>query len=762
MLPDFLWISGTTGSGKTTRLIREFTQAAEANWQRDCTQARQTALVFAAIGDNRLDLADRIAAATQGKYRFDSVTPLGFFQDEVRLFFPLLAEQLGLKTLFPLRLRPETEQELATRLWQPNLESGRLRQTGMRDYDIVRRSLDLLQLAAFSGTPHEEIAFLLQAGFAAQETATDGTDAPSPNLGEATTPLGNCEATGEALQQWWNWCLARGLLTYGIITELYWRYLLPHPTYQQHLISRYYAVFADDIDEYPAVARSLFELLLDRGIPGTFTFNPEGGTRLGLGADPQYLAQLTERSIGENSTCRCQVETLFANPDRCIGATWGRAVMEWVREPLLLPQLPDCIRTIQTTSRGQLLRQTAEEIAAAIHRGEVQPQEVAVIAPGVDPIARYTLREILTSQGIPVASLHDQHPLASSPLIQALLTLLALVYPGLGRLLSRESIAEMLVLLSQTPGFAGAAEPIDAVINALTDEPEAQILIQPVSGSSTTFTPRIDPVRAGLLTDHCFVPDPDRPHLLPATALPRWDRLGFQATRAYKDLMQWVESQKQQQQQRMITSPVVLLDRAIQKFFYGGSHLPYDQLAALRELMETAQHYWEVVTRLQSFQASEVPVSNSVGQFIQLLREGTITADPFPSRPLGKAAQAVTIATIYQYRSDRRFHRWQFWLDAGSPFWLAGGGGLFGAPLFLRRRSATPWTAADELEANLQRLQRQVFDLLHRATERVYLCHSELAANGQEQAGNLLTLVNAALPVSSGQLLGESGTRAFE
>ncbi|WP_206603038.1 recombinase family protein [Leptolyngbya ohadii] len=717
---DSLWITGVTGSGKTTWLIRQFIQAAEANLQRDRTQARQTALVFAAIGDNRLDLADRMAAATQGKYRFESVTPLGFFQDEVRLFFPLLAEQLGLKTLFPLRLRPETEQELATRLWQPFLVSGQLRQSGLRDYDMVRRSLDLLQIAAFSGTPHEEIAAVLKEGFAEQEI--------SPDL---------WEAMGEAIQQWWDWCLSRGLLTYGILTELYWRYLLPHPTYQQHLRSRYYAILADDVDEYPAVARNLFDLLLDQGIPGTFTFNPEGSIRLGLGADPQHLEVLS---------LRCQTETLFADANRCIGATWGRAVTEWVREPLLLPQLPDCIRTIQTAARGQLLRQTAEEIAAAIHRGEVQPQEVAVIAPGVDPIARYTLREILTSQGIPVASLHDQHPLASSPLIQALLTLLALVYPGLGRLLSREAIAEMLVLLSQAPGAVFA--------EALLESEELEFAENRLSApsGSPTFTPRIDPVRAGLLTDHCFVPDPDRPHLLSATALPRWDRLGFQATRAYADLVQWVESQKQQQQQRMIASPVVLLDRAIQKFFYGGSHLPYDQLAALRELMETAQHYWEVVNRLQSFNAAEVSIALTVGQFIQLLREGTITADPFPSRPIGKTPQAVTIATIYQYRSDRRFHRWQFWLDAGSPFWLAGGGGLFGAPLFLRQRTAGAWTTAEELETNIQRLQRQVFDLLHRATDRVYLCHSELAANGQEQAGNLLTLVNAALPAQAERL----------
>lgn len=37
-------------------------------------------------------------------------------------------------------------------------------------------------------------------------------------------------------------------------------------------------------------------------------------------------------------------------------------------------------------------------------------------------------------------------------------------------------------------------------------------------------------------------------------------------------------------------------------------------------------------------------------------------------RPIGAASRAVTLATIFQYRSSRRFHRWQFWLDAGSRY----------------------------------------------------------------------------------------------
>ena len=95
--------------------------------------------------------------------------PLGFFQDEVILFWPLLIQSLNLKAQFPVRLRPETEQELATKLWRSQLDEETLRRAGVNEYRLVRRILDLLQLAAYSGTPCEDIAQILQRGL--QENA---------------------------------------------------------------------------------------------------------------------------------------------------------------------------------------------------------------------------------------------------------------------------------------------------------------------------------------------------------------------------------------------------------------------------------------------------------------------------------------------------------------------------------------------------------------------------------------------------------------
>ncbi|MBD2530628.1 recombinase family protein [Nostoc flagelliforme FACHB-838] len=721
MVSHSVWIVGTSRSGKTARLVEQFcnwvqpeNRYAESFYTKKSglkkasrvseflylKQTEPGVLVLAANDDNRRELGDIIVTSTLGKYPVRAKTPLGFFQDEVILFWPLLINSLNLKAQFPVRLRPETEQELATKLWRPQLDEEILRVAGVNESRLVRRILDLFQLAAYSGTPCEDIAQILVRG-----------------LGENSTTL-EPEFLASLLLDWRNWCLERGLLTYGIITELYSQYLLSDRNYQQHLTKRYQAVLADDVDDYPSVARLLFELLLDQSAVGAFTYNPDGAVRLGLGADPNYLEGLAER---------CQVEILNGPPPESLSEQLTEQMVELVTEPMVLLSLPKTVPSIQTTSRAQLLRQTAEVIANAIQSQQVQPEQVAIIAPGLDAIARYTLVEILVKQNIQVESLNDQRPLISSPIIRALLTMLALVYPGLGRLVDRDAVAEMLVVLSrkQQP----PEKSTDAINRVSTD---------------------IDPVRAGLIADYCFVPHPDRPNLLPVSAFERWDRIGYAATTAYSKILEWLEQQRSQQELRLIPSPISLLDRAIQRFLWNGSNLPYEQLAALRELLETAQHYWEIDTRLRQIAPVETTPHTTIIEFIQLLRRGTITANPYPVRPIGGARKAVTLATIFQYRSSRRSHQWHFWLDAGSPLWAKGGAAtLFGAPFFLRDRLGEPWTAEDEKLAEEQRLRRILTDLLSRVSERVYLCHSDLAVNGQEQLGPLLPLVNACVTVIS-------------
>jgi hypothetical protein len=260
-----IWVSGATRSGKTAYLVNQFrtwiqsgltqhgtpggrsTEALNGTTERVSPPLPPTflhsslpplvsfsttpegvpgVLVLAAIGDNRIELVDRLTAATQGKVSLHSTTPLGFFQSEVTLFWSLLIQQLDLKAQFPVRLAPENEQALAAQLWRSELDQAIGQQTSLTEVRLVRRLLDLLQLAALAGIPIADIPVILEQGLAGQNEAL-----PFPEA-----------EVGELLQRWQNWCLSQGLLTYGIIAGLYWQHLLPNPTYQRYLAQRYQVV----------------------------------------------------------------------------------------------------------------------------------------------------------------------------------------------------------------------------------------------------------------------------------------------------------------------------------------------------------------------------------------------------------------------------------------------------------------------------------------------------------------------------------------
>ena len=775
------WIRGTTRSGKTTRLIQGFCQWAEGRSR--CPHAlagnqSTQAIVLGSTGDNQIRLRQDIFAASPQACSPYTTSPLGFIQQEVLLFWPLIADRLGLSILFPLRLRSETEQELACQLWE-TIVFGKGQLPPKTLDRAVRNELDLFMLAINRGLPWE--------------TQADGSLSVAAILATKTEEAQELGLTNLRIETWitWrNWCLERGFLTYSIMTELFQRVLLPDPHYQATLPQRFSAIFADDVDEYPAVLVQLFEIFLENGFWGIFTENPQGSVRLGFGADPLAFASLASR---------CHSMELLP-PEDALSRTYGSLFLQ-----LLQPQPPSLgfdpfdvqdspIQVLQTTLRGDLLRQISNRIGEAVRQGEVQPRDIALITPGLDGITRYSFQEMLRKQGINLLPLAEQRSLIEVPIVGALLTLLALVYEGVGDLVDRDRVAELLTVLS-----------------------EAQPRGDSDRGSSTH--PPIDAVRAGLLVDHCYRPDPLHPTLLDFRVYHRWDRLGHVATQQYDRLRDWIQTQHQALRQELVDPPI-LLDRALQKFFAFHHHLTYAQLAALRELMETATHYWAVRSRLDEVEnasgnssgnlsgnlsgksstkrsenlskktpetqaeiqpdnETKTPIvyADSLRDFIQLLRQGTIAANPYPVDST-TPPNAVTLATIFQYRLNHCCHRWQFWLDVGSPRWLLKNGGLTAADWFLTGLPDSLAQPGQPISLGELRLERNVLDLLGRSaavpynpdhlnthhldletnpaqntiaestrsSPRLYLCHSDLATNGQEQMGVLLPLVYAGFP----------------
>jgi hypothetical protein len=575
----------------------------------------------------------------------------------VLLFFPLLAERLGLDPKAPIVLRVEKEQELAQRLWSSQIKNGDLAMGRAGTPQLVRRLLDIYFLAVNSGH-REDLEQIL-----ARET---------------TIPL-PVAVIVSALKQWRAFCWHRGLLTYTLIAELFSEHLLGIKEFQAYCQKQFNYLAIDDADELPAIASHFAQTLREWGITTLITYNPDGSARWGLGADQPAWQKLQSH---------CQIINLEPPQDSL--ARHSSLLYEHICDPMFRAQPPALpLILIQEISRSSLLRRTATYICNQIRQGVIAPAEIAIIAPGLEAIARYTFTEIFQAQGIPILPMVDQRPLNLSVEVRALLTLLALHYRQLGILLRDGDMAEML----------------------------------------TTLAPAIDPVRAHLLAEFCFVPDTIHPRLQDVTVYPHWYRLGHSVTAVYRDIRAWLEGQS-------AIHPLLFLDRAIQHF-YQRQNLTYGGIIALKTLMETAQHHWEIQQKLENLAPDHHTILHS---FITGIRQGMVTANPYPPN---LPATGIMITNIFQYRMARSRHRWQFWLDIGSDFWQEGGSAiLFTAPLF-----RSDWGQGEK--APQEQLRRIMQDLLCRCTEQVFLCNSDIDTKGNEQMGILGALGDLAQPLGN-------------
>jgi len=91
-----------------------------------------------------------------------------------------------------VRLRPETEQELATRLWRPQLDEEILRASGVSEYRLV-------------------VASWIYCNSSLQWHAHGGNFYPLHGRAGGSTPvqLGETLLITSRLLQWRSWCLER-------------------------------------------------------------------------------------------------------------------------------------------------------------------------------------------------------------------------------------------------------------------------------------------------------------------------------------------------------------------------------------------------------------------------------------------------------------------------------------------------------------------------------------------------------------------------
>jgi hypothetical protein len=172
-----------------------------------------------------------------------------------------------------------------------------------------------------------------------------------------------------------------------------------------------------------------------------------------------------------------------------------------------------------------------------------------------------------------------------------------------------------------------------------------------------------------------------------------------------------------------------------------GFHRDFDRGKVAANLIESARKFrWAVAGNLPE---DGTPLGR---EYVQMVQDGVVAAQYIRSWELD-AEEAVLLAPAYTFLMANRPVEYQFWLDVGGLGWFERLYQPLTHPYVLSRQweAGSVWTDADEVQANLQSLQRLTLGLARRCRRKIYLGLSQLGEQGFEQQGPLLKAIQRLL-----------------
>jgi hypothetical protein len=658
----------------------------------------------------------------------DVITLDGLARRVIQLFWPLIGDRAGFAhpTHPPVFLTVETAQYFMDGIVGPLID-----QQGYFDAVTIGRTrllsqlLDNLNKAALVGIPLGEVPERLKG-------AWTGESARSQIYDQA----------GECVGRFRRYCLDHNLLDFSLQIETFLRHLWPQPAVRAYLFERYRHLILDNVEEDTPVVHDLLAEWVPQCDSALIAFDRDGGYRIFLGADPTSAARLA-------AACDERVELTqshVASPDVLhLGYQIGLSLRQ-TPQPVA-GDFRQMLHFQEHRFHPQMLDWAADEITRLVAEG-TPPGEIVVLAPFISDALRFSLLEKLSARDIPARSHRPSRALRDEPAARCLLTLAKLAHPA----------------------WELSPPPFDVTL-ALT---------QAIDG--------LDLVRARLLTDVVYRPQP-----LSLTAFAQIqgemrERIGYLPGERYDTLRSWLE--RYQEGMDGVPDEEAHFDYFLSRLFgevlsqpgFGfhgrnqgiresgnqgiresgnqgdrgsrnrrvggaGGQSSSQSLEAGRvasDLIESARKFREALELVPGTPGEE---GVSIGaRFVRMVERGVVAATYVQSWRLTQG-DAVLIAPAYTYLMTNRPVDFQFWLDAGSNGWWERIYQPLTHPYVLRRDwdPGHPWTDEDEYRVRQESLYRLVLGLVRRCRQEIYLGISELGEQGYEQRGPLLQTIQSAL-----------------
>ncbi|MGC8874857.1 MAG: UvrD-helicase domain-containing protein [Chloroflexia bacterium] len=658
------FLSGPTGAGKSTALLARLAYLLR--------QGVPAYSILVLLPDR--PAVERLQRALRGiplgPYGELSIhTYYSLAQRMVALFWPLVARPAGFAhpERPPIFLPYDLAQYLLGEVIRPLLDRGYFEGLHLHPQRLLSQILDNLNKAALNGYPLAEVVVRLSSAWSGPPER-----------------LLLYQQAQECCERFRDECLRRGLLDLSLTLEVFSR-LLDHQTFSRYFRERYRHLLADNVEENVPIVHDFVARLLPGVETALLVYDESGGYRTLLGADPDGARTLRQ-------ACRAQVR--WSRPP-WPAASLAAAVAHRLGQSDVGPERPGeaLLGAIARRYRGEMITAVAERLAHMVHEERIPPEEIAVLAPYLDGVLRFTLAQECAARRVPLAVLRRYRRLVEEPAVRALLTFATLHHPEWNLPPPPFDVAEAL-------GQALDLDPARAALLADWVYDAASASLRSPEALPSRAGARLGPV---LLTRYRAF----------------WERWGTLRPTAS---LPWEQ----------------LLAQLLATLLPGAARDPAAALACA-QLLEAARRFRHLYPALSS-------AGGDAGRaHLELLRAGVVTAQYAVSQ---KAGSAVLLAPAHTYLVAGHPVRRQFWLDVGSVDWWEPPQQPLTNPYVLARRwpAGALWSDAADYYTRQAQLARIVQGLCERCTEGVVIAWSEWSTAGQPQEGPLLRALEPFLP----------------
>jgi hypothetical protein len=618
----------------------------------------------------------------------------GLARRMVDLYWPMISPQTGVKNpnLRPHFLTLETAQYYMAHIVRPLIEKeGLFESLTLNRNRIYSQILDNLNKAAIVGFPIEEIGDRLKSAW----------------VGDIEQ-LRVYDDVQHCAQAFRSFCLENNLLDFSLQVEIFSNHLWTSSICRAYLKRSFRHLIVDNLEEDTPISHDILRAWLPDFDSALMIFDEGAGFRYFLGADVR-----SAQSLQSLLTTRYQfTQNLVNTPeisDLKTGVMNGMAHLTGEKKPSRNPTF-EAIKTALKTPEEKLkyfpemVQWVAGKISDLIEKG-TPPDQIAVLAPFMPDVLRFSLSNRLVDLGIPNQAHRPSRALRDEPTTQTLLTLSTIAF-------------QEWEMPPQRINFAFA-------------------LMQVIEG--------LDLVRSQLLTHYITQKNASGFTLQPFETVPAEarDRITYRVGARYDHLRNWLESVQQE--------PSLPLDFFLNRLF--GEVLSQPGFNFHKDL-NSGNNVARLIESIQKFRWAIKPhkmaETFALGkEYVQMVQDGVIGAQYDQSQRNGQE-EAVFLSPAYTFLIRNEPVDVQFWLDVGSPSWYQRLDQPLTQPYVLSRNwdKGQTWTAEDELRAAHQTLERLTLGLLNRCRKKVFIAMSELDVRGFENRGLLTRVINHLLRVS--------------